>query len=245
MHVTDPHLFADRDASLRGIVTYSSLQRVLEHIKAADWPAELIALTGDLIQDDSRAAYDHLVPLMEAMALPILCVPGNHDVRQIMRRAMNGPAFHYCGTLIRHNWLIVGVDSCMDGSAAGRVSADELERLRDIVGRSEAEHALVCLHHPPLPVGSEWLDSVGLENAAAFLETVTALGKVRAAIFGHVHQVFDAMHGRVRIIGTPSTCRQFKVGSAEFELDDNPPAYRRITLHPDGSLESELVWVPA
>ena len=217
---------------------------MLGHIDSAGWPADLIALTGDLIQDDSRAAYDHLVPLMEAMALPILCVPGNHDVRHMMQEAMNGPVFDYCGTFTRNNWLIVGIDSCTDGSAAGRVNDAELVRLRKELEATDAEHVLVCLHHPPLPVGSEWLDSVGLENAGDFLDTVAVSGKVRAAIFGHVHQAFDGMHQAIEIIGTPSTCRQFKVGSRRFALDDKPPAYRRISLHADGSMETELVWVP-
>ena len=69
-------------------------------------------------------------------------------------------------------------------------------------------------------------------------------GKVRAAIFGHVHQAFEGAHESIQIIGTPSTCRQFKLASDEFALDDNPPAYRRVSLHSDGSVNTELIWVP-
>jgi Icc protein len=238
-------LFADRDASLRGTVTYSSLQRVLAHIHASSWNADLVALTGDLIQEehDGRAAYGHLAPLMEALALPILCVPGNHDVRRLMRQVMAGPPFEYCGALERGNWQIVGVDSCKDGSAAGRVSASEITRLRALLEASTADHILICLHHPPVDVGSKWLNSVGLENRAEFLDTIVASGKVRGAIFGHVHQAHDTSHESIRIIGTPSTCRQFAAGSDEFALDDEPPAYRRITLNSDGTIDSVLVQV--
>ena len=52
MHVTDPHLFADSEASLRGTVTRSSLQSVLQNIQAAPWSAHLISVTGDVIQDE-------------------------------------------------------------------------------------------------------------------------------------------------------------------------------------------------
>jgi Icc protein len=62
-------------------------------------------------------------------------------------------------------------------------------------------------------------------------------------LFGHVHQQYEGEHEGIRIIGTPSTCRQFKPGSDDFALDDEPPAYRRITLNSDGSINSELISV--
>ena len=102
---------------------------------------------------------------------------------------------------------------------------------------------MICLHHPPVPMGSTWLDTVGLDNGAEFLERITASGRFRIAIFGHVHQQYDAEHAGIRIIATPSTCRQFAEGSDEFALDDKPPAYRRINLHADGSFEHELIWL--
>jgi Icc protein len=118
-----------------------------------------------------------------------------------------------------------------------------MERLEKILQDTAAEHVLICLHHPPLPVGSKWLDQVGLRNGDEFLRLIARRGIVRAAIFGHVHQAFEGSHDSIQIIGTPSTCRQFKVASDEFALDDNPPAYRRISLHAAGRVESELIWL--
>ena len=54
-----------------------------------------------------------------------------------------------------------------------------------------------------------------------------------------------ALGGLCAIIATPSACRQFAPGSATFAVDDNPPAYRRITLLDDGSFDTELIWVAA
>ncbi len=92
-------------------------------------------------------------------------------------------------------------------------------------------------------MGSRWLDSVGLEDREAFLESVGRSGKVRLILFGHVHQAYDSEYDGIRIVGTPSTCRQFAAGSDEFAVDDNPPAYRRISLYTDGRFEHELIWV--
>ena len=200
-------------------------------------------MTGDLIQDDSREAYDRFCDSMLPLGLPVYCVPGNHDIREMMKDALARPGFYYCETTQFGNWLIVGIDSCLNDDAGGRVDDAEMERLSKILEETNAGHVLICLHHPPLPVGSEWLDQVGLRNGEEFLRLISQTGKVRAAIFGHVHQAFEGSHESIRIIGTPSTCRQFKVASEEFALDDSPPAYRRISLQDDGSVDTELIWL--
>ena len=171
------------------------------------------------------------------------CVPGNHDVRELMKDALSEPPFYYCDTFELGNWLVIGVDSCLRQQAGGRIDDNELARVRTEISEAGADHVLICLHHPPLPVGSRWLDGVGLENGTEFLRMTAASGVVRAVLFGHVHQQFDADHDGTRIIGTPSTCAQFKPHSDNFALDDRPPAYRRVSLHRDGSVDAELVWV--
>ena len=123
------------------------------------------------------------------------------------------------------------------------MSDEELDRLSDIVVHSQAKHVLVFLHHPPVPMGSRWLDTVGLGNGEEFLERLRTLNRVRAAVFGHVHQEYDREHSGIRIIATPSTCRQFKPRADTFAVDDKPPAYRRLVLRDDGAIETETVWV--
>lgn len=243
LHFTDPHLFADAGGALRGTVTLASLNAVIADIRSRDWPADLVFMTGDVIQDDTAEAYDRFVAAVRPLELPMLCVPGNHDVRPLMKAALRGPRFHYCGTVRAGNWAFIGIDSCIDGSAGGVISSEELARLRALLENEQAEHVAVCLHHPPRPMNSKWLDGVGLENADEFLAIVKGSGNVRSAVFGHVHQVFDETVDGTRIIGTPSTCAQFLPLSDEFALDVRPPAYRRITFEPDGTIDTELMWL--
>jgi len=228
---------------LRGTVTSASLTSVVQHCLASDWPADLVAVTGDLIQDDSAAAYQRFIELIGPLGLPVHCIPGNHDIRDFMRTAVSAPPFYYCDATEIENWLIVGVDSCEAEGAGGAIDAGEYQRLDEAIESSDAEHVMVCLHHPPVKMGSAWLDTVGLDEPEEFFERIAASGKVRLAIFGHVHQEYDSEHHGVQIIGTPSTCAQFKPGSDDFAVDDRPPAYRRITLHADGQFDTELLWV--
>ena len=243
LHLTDPHLFADRKGSLRGAVTYDTLQAVLAHYRASGFAADLVALTGDIVQDDSAGAYGHCRELLFSLGLPVYCVPGNHDVRQLMRDSLPEPPFTYCGAIETGNWLIVGIDSCIEGSAGGSIAESELRRMEDTIAASGAEHVMICLHHPPVEMRSKWLDSVGLANGSEFITRAAASGRVRVAICGHVHQHYDAVHEGIRLIATPSTCRQFLPRADEFAVDDRPPAYRCIELHPHGSVEAKLVWV--
>ena len=243
LHVTDPHLFADPDSSLRGTITHATLAAVIEHIRSCDWPADVVAMTGDVIQDDTAAAYERFRELMTPMDLPVYCVPGNHDIRALMQAALDTPPFHYCTSVQLGNWLITGIDSCVENDAGGLVNDQELARLGGILSSTDADHVAVCLHHPPLPMGSKWLDQVGLNNAAEFLALVCGAGNVRTTLFGHVHQALDEVRDSVKIIGTPSTCAQFKPHSDDFALDEMPPAYRRVSLHADGTVETELIWL--
>jgi Icc protein len=242
LHLTDPHLFADRNESLRGTVTYDTLRLVIEHYCQSGFEADLIALTGDIIQDDSAGAYAHCHDLLSPLGLPVLCVPGNHDVRYLMREMLPNPPFSYCGSLTTGNWLIAGIDSCSAGRAGGKIAERELRGMEETIAASSAAHVLICLHHPPVPMHSKWLDTVGLDNGDEFLSRAASSGRVRAAVFGHVHQDYDASHDGIRLIATPSTCRQFLPHADEFAVDDRPPAYRCIELLPDGSIDVELVW---
>lgn len=228
---------------MRGLATRSSLQRVITHYQSGDWLADRAVITGDLIQDDSAEAYDRFRELLLPLKMRVHCIPGNHDVRELMQPVCCAPPFSYCAQEEIGSWLLIGLDSCVTGDAGGLVTAEELERLSDTVAGSSAKHVMVCLHHPPVDMGSAWLDTVGLRNGAEFLKYLQSLGRVRLAVFGHVHQPYDRIHRGIRIIGTPSTCRQFLPGSDDFAVDDRPPAYRRITLQNDGSITTKLIWL--
>jgi len=236
LQVTDPHLYAAADGSLRGAITDRTLAAVLAHVAASGWRPDLVAATGDLIQDDTREAYRRFRGHLEPVGLPVLCVPGNHDRRDLMQEELAGEPFRYCAAIPAGDWLVIGIDSCKRGSAGGAVPEAELARVERELAATSTAHALACLHHPPVAVGSTWLDRVGLDNGDELIARLAATGRVRACLFGHVHQAVDETVSGIRIIGTPSTCRQFLPGSDDFALDDRPPAYRRLELLPDGRI---------
>ena len=154
LHLTDPHLFAAKDGNLRGTVTYSSLSAVLDDYQAGDWRADIAVVTGDLIQDDSAAAYANFRGLLGSLEIPVYCVPGNHDVRELMREALQDAPFSYCGTVHHDDWLIVGIDSCVSERAGGSISAAEFDRVDAEISASDTANVMLYLHHPPVALGS-------------------------------------------------------------------------------------------
>jgi Icc protein len=241
-HFTDPHLYGDENESLRGVQTLPALKAALAHARAHEWPPDALLVTGDIVQDDA-GGYAHFRRLFADLGAPVLCLPGNHDEPQAMRRALDGKPFVVGGFVDLGRWRIVLLDSCIPGAASGALSAESLAALDQALATAGARHCMVCLHHHPVPMGSRWLDDVGLANANEFLHAIDAHRNVRAIVWGHVHQAYEGLRKGVRMLATPSTCAQFVPHAEDFAVDRRPPAYRTLELRPDGSLLTEIVWL--
>jgi len=241
-HFTDPHLYGGETEALRGVATLPALTAALARAQTHDWPPDAVLVTGDIVQDDA-AGYAHFRQLFGPLGMPVLCLPGNHDEPEAMRRELAAEPFVLDDFLDLGRWRIVLLDSCIPGAASGAISAPSLAALERALATAGTRHCLVCLHHHPVPMASRWLDRVGLTNAQEFLHTIDAHRNVRAIVWGHVHQSYDALRKGVRLLATPSTCAQFLPNSDEFAVDPRPPAYRTFELRADGSLLTEVVWV--
>lgn len=239
---TDPHLYADEAGLLRGVATLPALTSTLACARERDWPVDAVLVTGDIVQDDP-GGYAHFRRLFGSLGVPVLCLPGNHDDPEAMRHELGRAPFVVGGAVDLGTWRIVLLDSCIAGSAGGRLSEASLAALEAELAGCADRHVMVCLHHHPVTMSSRWLDQVGLANADEFFRIIDRHRNVRAIVWGHVHQRYDGMHKGVRLMGTPSTCAQFLPLSDEFAVDPRPPAYRTLELRPDGSLDTRVVWL--
>lgn len=239
---TDLHLVGNTDRTLRGINTLRTLQHTLAHASARFDAADAFLLSGDLVHDDP-SGYAHIASAFRDSKAAVYCLPGNHDRPEQMRVALAGAPFQVGGSAILGNWVIALLDSCVANSDAGRLGAEQLAELDRLLAAQTHRHALICLHHHPIKMRSEWLDTVGLEDADAFRALIDRHSNVRGVVWGHVHQSLDLFANGVRYMATPATCAQFKPRSDDFALDDKPPGYRTLELMPDGAIATEVVWV--
>jgi Icc protein len=244
IQITDPHLYADPAATLLGIDTLASLDAVLRLIREEALPADALLATGDLVHDGSAAGYARLRERLAATVRPAYALPGNHDDPAAMAAALREPPVTACRHVRFGDWSLVLLDSTTPGEDGGFLTAGELAALDEHL-RTGARHAVVCLHHPPLPIGSAWLDDMALANADALLAIVDRHPSVRGVVFGHIHQPFDATRGGVRLLGTPSTCVQFAEVRPRFGVDTQPAGYRWLGLLPDGGIATGVRRLPA
>lgn len=243
VQVTDTHLLAEPEGTLRGWRTDATLRAVLERVRAEPRAPDLLALTGDLVHDCSEAGYGRLADHVGHLGAPVCWLPGNHDDPERMRRLLGAKGLPWRRSVQLGSWLVVCLSTHEPGEDYGRLADEELDALATALSRCESPHVLLCLHHPPLPVGSRGLDGLGLLNAETLWALVEADARVRGIVCGHIHQEFAGQRGAVRVWGTPSTCVQFRPGSDELAPDDRPPGFRRVDLFPDGRIHTEVVRV--
>ncbi len=244
LQVTDCHLHANAASKMRGVNTYDSFLAVLDAVKRSpNWPPDAILATGDLVQDESREGYRRFQSCLESLAIPIYCIPGNHDDPGIMAELLDAPPFQYCGQARLGGWRLIFLSSFAPGEDSGLIGSAALDELDVTLATEPDLPTMLCMHHQPVAMGSRWLDGVGLKDADRLLEITDSHAHVRALVWGHVHQASDRQRGDIRLLSAPSTCAQFLPNSEYFALDVLPPGCRWIELDADGRIESTVEWI--
>lgn len=228
---------------MRGVNTYDTFTTVIDSAMSDPNPPDAILATGDLVQDETRAGYDRFRDSVGAFGVPVYCLPGNHDAPRLMAEVLGDAPFQVGGSVDANNWRLILLDTQIRGDDGGRLGRDQLQRLERQLNDESARHALICMHHHPVPMGSRWLDGVALHNPDEFLEIVDSHPNVRGIIWGHVHQASDRRRDGVRLMSTPSTCSQFLPNSDDFAIDRRGPGFRWLNLRSNGTIETEVVWL--
>lgn len=243
LQLTDCHLGESAGERLAGMDTDESLDRVLDEVTqrmAAGEHYDLVLATGDLANHESAAAYRRLSSKLDGLGTPSAWLPGNHDNYRLMRDTVGEASVPKM--VVLGNWHIILLDSAVPGSVGGRIGDRQMRALQQQLKFIDPDaHIVVALHHQPIPIGSEWLDFQKVEDGDALLETLAGDDRIKAVIWGHVHQEFETRVVRVasaRFMSTPSTCIQFAPQQNNFKLHDNAPGYRWISLGKDGQLET-------
>lgn len=243
---TDTHLLGDPDGILRGARTLPRLQACLSHARQHYFPADAVLITGDIVHDEP-GAYGMVDLLFGTLGLPVLLIPGNHDLPDEMRRRFARAPFQVGGEFRTANgWQVLLLESWYAESddGEGRLGEAQLRDVRESLANGTDPHAFVFLHHPPVPMDSPALDQLGLLDAEALLTAMAGQPRLRGVCWGHAHQGLDIyLRGDVRFMCTPATAMQFRPRQPTFQVDDRPPGYRVIDLGADGSIASEVVWL--
>ena len=238
VQVTDTHLTGTEAGCLLGMNTARSARGVVDAALAAE-SADCILVTGDIAADGQPEAYGQLEVLL-GTSVPSLWLPGNHDDVSCHKDRY---APNMKRRLRAKYWDVVMLETQVEGEVGGVLSTTELAALRSAVddARLANKALLVATHHPLRRLESAWLDEQSVKNASEALDILKPIADQTAVISGHVHQESDELINGVRMMTTPSTCVQFAPGSQDFALDSKDPGYRRLVLHPNARIETQVV----
>ncbi|WP_110692216.1 phosphodiesterase [Salinicola halophyticus] len=223
VQISDCHLLADPKGASRKGFPLRQLHAVVERARALR--PDVLLVTGDIAQDETSVAYRHASEAFAALECPWFWIPGNHDQPELMAECQ---PFHEEVDL--GEWRVLLLDSRVSGQPGGELGQRQLQRLASQL-EADDRPVLVALHHPPLDVGSVWMDAIGLKDRDALWQTLSPYPQVKALICGHIHQAFAAWQGMVAVYGCPATSDQFLAKSHEFATDEAArPGLRVIDL---------------
>ena len=238
IQITDLHLGASVDERLAGVNTYNSFLSVLEQVEANGDGSYPFLLTGDLAGASEPGAYRLLNDLLVQRQQKSWWLPGNHDDLAIMGEFLRDYPRQRIVEL--DGWAIILLNSSQPNTPVGHLAESELAFAARALHKMRGKHVMIAMHHTPVELGSQWLDTQRIGNQDQLYQLLVDHGNVRAVVTGHVHQAFDGLWHDIPLFCTPSSCIQFKQGSDMFALSELPPGYRWFNLHSNGKLETGL-----
>lgn len=237
--ITDTHLFAKDEPQMLGICTHDSLQAVVAHLTQLEPKPNILLVTGDISQDETKQSYQRLTDILSPLQIPTYWIPGNHDDLPLMQQVLNQPPIFTDKSFAAGKWHFLLLSSWIPGQVHGKLSQASLEWLEQQL-QQVGSPTLIALHHPPCSIASDWMDRIKLQNPEEFLAIIDKYPQVKLVVFGHIHQAFEEERRGVRYLGAPSTCVQFTPESVEFAIAQAQPGFRLLTLHNDGTFDTSI-----
>lgn len=201
--ISDTHVRADD-----GGAAAAQLKRAMG--QAQQYRADVILLTGDLVNDERADEYGALADAIANPPAPLFLMPGNHDSREQIRAHFGahsylpreGPlSFTIEGFPVR----IIAVDDIVPGETHGLVRADGADWLDDRLHEAKAKPTIVALHHPPFLTHDLLFDRIGLLDAGLFASVIARHRQVARIICGHHHRTAIGQCAHAPVIVAPSS----------------------------------------
>ncbi len=238
LQLTDLHVFAEPDTKLKGIPTRECLQDVVRHVLAEEGEFDHVIVTGDHTHDELPESYEAVRQILAPWIDRLWQVPGNHDDRLILRNAfydrVKGDADARVNfSFAQDGWLFVGLDTHVPGEVSGNIDSQQIDWLTEQLSVSDASSVALFLHHPPVEVGSEWMDAIGLNGRESLQKVIKNDLRIRLVCCGHVHHEFKFSVGAAQVFTTPSTGIQFDPAGATPNFAADAPGYRVIEFDGD------------
>ena len=218
IQISDCHI--DDQPMVMGVDSQRNLQLVVQRIKEIE--SDGVLISGDLTHQGTLNSYQTLKEILRPIKQPIFVIGGNHDQADNLEKSFKERLFK---SFKLTNWEIINIDSVQAKKTHGLVTQSALLELDQACLNSDAAHIMIVLHHPIVPMNSNWDDALSLTNPQDLFQILDKHSKIRLVTFGHAHEAAEFSHLGIKILSCPSTALQFnqemRVGFNELELNEN------------------------
>lgn len=252
-HISDLHIRPPGQPAHRVSDTYALSARALQAVAALDPRPDLLLISGDLADRGLPEEYAHLRALLAGLGLPVLMLPGNHDVRAAMIAGLDlGPHARTGDGFVQFladlgGLRLIGLDTLVPGQSAGALCETRLAFLEEALATAGHRPVVIAMHHPPFDSGIAHMDRIRLsEGAERFRAIVGRHAGIERILCGHHHRPIQARFAGTMAQIAPSVSHQVTLDLAPDALATiqmEPPSYHLHSYRPQTGLVTHTAYV--
>ena len=232
IQISDCHI--DDNPFAMGVNTHQNLEKVIKKISTIEHQA--LFISGDLTHNGTPSSYKVLNQILKPLDSELWVIRGNHDDQKNFDKYFNN---HLLKQKKIGNWEIFAIDSVQLNKTSGYVTQKALDYLDQQLSQSSAPYQIIILHHPIVPMNSDWDDTLSLENPNDLFTIMKKHPKIRVVLFGHAHESSEFVKDNITLVSCPSTALQFN--GADHEKDKI--GFNHYTLFDDGKFSYQTLWL--
>lgn len=249
--ISDMHLKGEGELLHDRIDTTGFLERAVAHLNALDPRPDIVLATGDLVENGLPAQYANLRRVLSALAMPVCLIPGNHDLRDALRRAFPDHSYLPGEGFLQYTVegmpvRLIALDTLVEGKHHGALCDARLDWLEARLAEQDGP-TLLFMHHPPFDVGIEKMDGMGLtEGGERLAALVRRHPNVERVVCGHIHRPIQMRWAGTLASIAPSTAHQVALdlrAGAKLALRMEPPGVALHQWRPGSGLVTHLSYV--
>ena len=246
IQLSDLHLVPPGKLTSKVLDTNAILEETINEILSKkDYFGQIdgLVVTGDISDDGSMESYLSAYEKLSKLNVPILVIPGNHDLRDPMRKVFHENV-QFSKNSSQFDWvfefdetLIIGLDTLVEGENFGFLEEKSLDFLSHQLSNNSGSDLVLLIHHPPIKTGIYFMDQIGLTNTSDLSECLKATNRPIKILCGHVHGVYHGLLGIHPVVSAPSICSAFEFNRQEFApvgFNRGPTGYAYLETSSNG-----------
>ncbi|MGK2910337.1 MAG: phosphodiesterase [Sphingobium sp.] len=225
--ITDIHLGFEPDNPAE--FNRKRLDQVLRHLIDGPNRPDILLATGDLVDRGDTESYRRLANALSICPFPVYPCMGNHDDRENF-------SVHFPGVPVVDGFVqyvvpldglrLIVIDTLEPGRHGGAFCDVRAAWLSAQLQADRETPTVIVMHHPPIEVGIEWMNTHPDEPwVTRFAETIAGHHQIQALVCGHLHRAIAAPWHGTTVTICPSTAPQVSLDLSPIDAEqpDNRP----------------------